>query len=209
MRLNPSNFNAFLTRIGQRFAWRRATFCPCRNARSGSPDPGCAHCRGLGYAWDEAVQGAAGIAGQKVQREWAQFGMWESGDMVLTLPSNSALYDMGENDRVTMLDSSMPFTTQLEPNAVKLRWPIASVAAAYYLDSQCARVDLALPDVDDDGVTLIWPETPPAGKAISLTGRQRQEYFCFGAFPQDRAHHQGAALPRRVVVRRFELMGRR
>jgi hypothetical protein len=64
------------------------------------------------------------------------------------------------------------------------------------------------PTVADDG-TITWPdESPPVGTQISLTGRKHPEYFCLQEFPQDRAHHHGRDLPRRVVLRKFDLFGR-
>jgi hypothetical protein len=61
------------------------------------------------------------------------------------------------------------------------------------------------------GDSLTWSEEggcPPAGVQFSVTGRRQQEYYIFRDLPQDRAHHGGAALPRRVVARRFDLFGR-
>ena len=42
----------------------------------------------------------------------------------------------------------------------------------------------------------------------SMTGRRLPEYICYHDFPQDRAHHSGARLPRKVVLRKFDLLGR-
>ncbi|MCK7579808.1 MAG: hypothetical protein MZV65_31715 [Chromatiales bacterium] len=42
----------------------------------------------------------------------------------------------------------------------------------------------------------------------TLAGRAYPEYFCYGDFPQDRAHHHGEPLPRKVVLRKFDLFGR-
>ena len=33
------------------------------------------------------------------------------------------------------------------------------------------------------------------------------EYYCFQEIPIDRPEHSGAALPRRVALRRFDLFG--
>jgi hypothetical protein len=223
MMLSPAAFNAHLNKMGQRFDWRRAYFCPCRNPHSGSADPDCLNCGGKGYAWGAAVSGMSGIAGQKIQREWAQFGLWESGDVVLSIPSDSPLYAMGEFDRVTMTDSSQPFSVQIGSPSEPLRWPVVSIDRVYWLDDG-EPVDAPLPSVAPDGVTLQWlppepeddeepdPEVetgePPAGVTLSVTGRRRPEYFCWGEYPSDRAHHSGQPLPRRVVLRMFDLYGR-
>jgi len=41
-----------------------------------------------------------------------------------------------------------------------------------------------------------------------LTGRRRQEYFVYAEMPFDRPIHYGLTLPRRVVIRRFDLYGK-
>jgi hypothetical protein len=65
------------------------------------------------------------------------------------------------------------------------------------------------PNVEIPAGTLTWgADVPPDGAQIALTGRKRPEYFCLQEFPQDRAHHHGRDLPRRVVLRRFDLFGR-
>jgi hypothetical protein len=209
VRLSPLRFNGFLNHIGQKFLWRRANFCPCRDPNTGAPDFNCQHCLGKGYAWQGAVPGMSGIAGQKIQREWAQFGMWESGDVVLTIPSDSPLYEMGEFDRVIMADSTQPFSTQIASLDASMPWPVVSLSRAFYLlDGE--PEDLPLPEISDSGYELSWadPEAIEEILPISITGRRRPEYFCWGAFPSDRAHHSGADLPRRVVLRRFDLYGR-
>ena len=209
MRLSPERFNGWLGNIGQVFGWQRAYFCPCRDPHSGSPDMNCPHCFGKGYAWDGPIPSVSGIAGQKIQREWAQFGMWESGDVVLTIPSNSPMYAMGEFDRATMSHSSQPFSTYLRSLDQAMPWIIVSIDRVFWLNDGEA-VDLALPTISEDGRSLVWaaPGPVPPGVMLSVTGRRRPEYFCWGDFPSDRAHHSGADLPRRVVLRRFDLYGR-
>lgn len=169
----------------------------------------CPNCLGKGYAWDAPVESISGIAGQKIQREWAQFGMWEAGDVVLTIPSNSPMYAMGEFDRATMLNSSQPFSTYLRTPDQSLPWQVVSLARVFYLDDG-VPVEVDSPGISADGRSLDWPDPlpVPSGVTLSVTGRRRPEYFCWGDFPSDRAHHSGADLPRRVVLRRFDLYGR-
>ncbi|MDR0458704.1 MAG: hypothetical protein LBH10_06745 [Burkholderiaceae bacterium] len=137
---------------------------------------------------------------------WAQFGRWESGDVVLTIPSDSPVYAIGNFDRVTMAQGSVPFTIVVAPGQ-RLKFFVIAV------DSAFTRVDgkpqpVEPPKVDADG-ELVWPQdSGSTNGGISLAGRRAPEYFCFAEFPQDRAFHHGAALPRRVVMRKFDLFGR-
>src|SRR5699024_6688222 len=92
LKLSPKQFNRWLNTIGQTFSWRASYFCPCIEEHTGAPDNHCGLCGGRGRIWKAEVEGNSGIAGQKVQRQWAEFGMWEVGDVVLTIPSDSPLY---------------------------------------------------------------------------------------------------------------------
>jgi hypothetical protein len=70
-------------------------------------------------------------------------------------------------------------------------------------------VEGSLPTIDDSGVPS-WSGAgaPPAGVTYSLTGWKYSEYFVFGDFPANRNMHQGMRLPKRVVLRRWDLYGR-
>jgi hypothetical protein len=206
VQLNPADFNQFLAGMGQQAAWRRAYACPCRNPRSGAADPKCPQCGGLGTYWDDPVDCSVALSGQKVQAEWAKFGIWESGDQVVTLASDSAAYPMGQFDRLAMVQSSVPFSVVLRPGD-RMREPVVFVDRATWFEDG-DLIEGAPPEVGDDG-TLTWDgDAPPDGAQIALTGRKRPEYFCLQEFPQDRAHHHGRDLPRRVVLRKFDLFGR-
>ena len=148
----------------------------------------------------------------RVAREFASFGTWESGDVILTLPSDSAVYAAGERDRVVMMNSSEPFSTTLTRGSQdRLKFPVLQVDRVFYLPTlESPLVLLPVPPVAADG-TLLWadaPAAPPAGAQYSVTGRRHQEYYVFTDLPQDRAHFGGAPLPRRVQMRRFDLFGR-
>lgn len=209
MKLSPKAFNRHLALMGENAAWRRAYACPCINPTSGAADPACPHCGGKGRAWADPVNGVTGVAGEKIQRQWAQLGVWEAGDVVLTIPSNSPIYAMGQFDRVVLSDSTQPFSVNLMPGEI-LDFPVVSIDRVYWLDDDKAEVNGDIPDIDDDG-RVDWGSTanePPHNKTYAITGRRHPEYFCYGEFPQDRALHYGAALPRRVVLRRYDLYGR-
>lgn len=212
MLLNPNNFNRFLGKMGQSALWRPATACPCRNPHSGGADPACPACRGVGQVWCDPQCCTVALTGQKIQRAWAQFGMWEQGDLTVSLPSDSLAYGMGEFDRVTFTNSSEPFSIPLvRGREGPLMFQVVTVNRAVMRQVAAANtplVAIAAPAVATDG-SLTWPEgSPPIGTQYTLTGRKRPEYFCYGNFPQDRAHHHGLALPRVVVLRRFDLFGR-
>jgi len=208
MRFSVNKFNRLLNNLGQALLWQRAYDCPCADPDSGAARYDCPQCHHTGIIWTDAVMTRAALAGQKVQRAWTQFGLYENGDVVLTLPSDSALYAMGEFDRVIFNDSSVPFSIKLIRGDEALPFVVVKFDRVFWLDENDQIIEGEIPDVSDDG-RLSWATSePPLNTQYSITGRKRPEYFCWGDFPQDRAHHGGAALPRRVVLRFFELFRR-
>lgn len=210
MRFNPGAFNSFLSGIGQQVKWRRSYACPCITKNSGAAKPNCPLCSGKGRIWDTAVDAVIGIAGQKTQLQWAQFGMWENGDAVLTVPENSPAYNAGQFDRILMLNSTDPFSLSLTRGQNdKLRMAVEAVNRVFWLNTAgTAIVEGGIPSVADDG-TLTWASgEPPPGVTYSINGTRFSEYFIWGPYLSDRNEHSGMRLPKRVVARSFDLFGR-
>lgn len=208
MQLDPNAFNGLLNFLGQMFAWRKAFVCPCVSPSTNAPQPSCLHCHGKGFLWTAAVQGTAGVPSQKVQREFAKLGQWESGDMMLTIGSDSPLYVMGERDRVTMLNGSDPFSINLRKGTNdKLPWTAIQIDRVFWIDG-ASLVEGGIPTQQADGSLVFTTGAPPAGIAYSVTGTKYSEYFVFQDFATDRGHHFGAKLPIKVQLRRFDLFGR-
>lgn len=214
MQLSPARFNRLLkppAGLGQRVLWRRADACPCRDPHSGAAKPGCPVCGGKGTVWGQAAAAWTGLASMKTAREWAAFGLWVSGDVVLTIPSDSPLYSAGENDRIVMTDSSEPFSRVLRRGQVEriTAGSVIQIDRVWWIEG--GNVVEGTVSIQADG-SITWPASdmpaPPGGSGYTVTGRLRPEYFLFKDFPQDRSHHGGALLPRRCVVRRFDLFGR-
>jgi hypothetical protein len=211
MRLNPIAFNRMINGMGMSFGWRRGYACPCITRNSGQPKPNCGHCHGKGRQWAPTPTiGTAGRVSQSKQRHYAIPGVWDADDIMLSIPSDSPLYAMGQYDRIDALNQSEPFSVALVRglNDV-LRLPVISLERCFYLDMSDAVHEAALPVIASNG-TISWPNggAPPAGVTFSLTGRRRPEYFCWMEIPTDRPMHFGAKLPRKVVLRRFDLFGR-
>ncbi|MEX3764469.1 hypothetical protein [Paraburkholderia phenoliruptrix] len=210
MRLNPAAFNAHLNSIGQNFKWRKAFHCPCVNPHSGAAAPSCPQCGGKGRIWNAPLDAVAGIAGQKVQLAWAQMGLWQDGDCVVSVPENSPMYEMGQFDRVTLLNSTVYFSSVLVRSGQneRIMGAVEKVTRVFWLDQGKNIVEGGIPTVGADG-TLTWSSgAPPAGVQYSVTGTKFTEYFCWGPYPSNRMEHQGARLPKRVILRSFDLYGR-
>lgn len=213
MRLSPKRFNRFLANIGQQVLWREAYACVCVNPASGAPDPTCKLCRKLGRIWvDEAQQTVCGASSQKVQAKWAAMGMWESGDLVVTVPENSPMWNAGQFDRVTMLNATDRFSLPLKRGAQNDNlafYRVKSIERVWWKHPQTgAPVAGGIPAVAADG-TLAWSERePPMGVTYSVTGWKFVEYFVWGDMPSSRNEHSGERLPKRIVLRKWDLLGR-
>lgn len=214
MRLNPAHFNRHLNNIGQKLKWRRSYACACVNPASGQPDPKHSVCHGKGRIWDAGVTTVGGVAKQVVKPQMAGLGIWESGDMQLTVPESSPMWaDAGKYDRVLLLNSTDVFSLPLVRGGVneKVIFTVQSVSRCFYLHPTTkAIVDCDLPTVGADGVP-VWvsgANEPPPNAAYSLTGQKYDEYFVIDSMPSDRNEHQGARLPKLLQLRKWDLFGR-
>ncbi len=214
MRFNAARFDSFLQNIGQQVDWRRSYACACVNPDSGAPDPKHALCQGKGRIWDPPVSTVTGIASQQVQLEWQNSGLYENGDMVLSIPQASPLWDAGQFDRILMRNSTDVFSQPLTRGAPneRLLFKPAKLVRCFWLHPQYPNqiVEGALPVVDANG-NLSWPGgvgEPPPGTKYSLTGEKFDEYFIFLGLPSDRNQHGGMRLPKRVTARKWDLFGR-
>lgn len=206
--LSADAFNQMLGDMSQVAKWRRAYDCPCRDDHSGAARPDCPRCHGKGVTWTAPVLGWVAIAGQKVQQAWSRMDMYESGDMVMTLPSDSPLYGLGENDRIVMAQSSVPFSRVLtRGDGDRLPFEVEKIDRVYWLVND-AEVEGGIPSVSAQGELTWISGAPDPGVKYSVTGRRRPEYYLFKDYPQDRAHYGGQPLPRRVVARLMDLFGR-
>ena len=209
MEFNVEWFNDHLAAMGQDFLWRKASMCPCVNPNSGAAKPNCPICGGKGRSWAAPVKAKAGMASEKVLRQWAQFGRFEAGDAVLSVPENSPLYEAGQFDRVTMLNATDQFSLVLVRGLNdKINFPVRKVDRVYWIGAGNVIVEGGIPAVAGNG-QLSWASgAPGAGTQYSVSGTRYSEYFVWDDMPGDRNHHYGARLPRKLVVRRFDLFGR-
>ena len=208
MQLSSGAFNAFLGGVGQDFQWRRASACPCINPASGAATPNCPFCSGKGVTWAAEVAGKAGMQQQSPRKQFAMFGVFEPGDATLTIPSNSVLYGAGHLDRFRALNSTNPFSTaMIRGDNDKILGTVQSISRVYWIAADVI-VEGGIPAVGDDG-TLTWTSgEPPAGTAYSISGIKYDEFFVYLSLPSDRNAHAGAALPRKLLARKFDLFNR-
>lgn len=216
MQFSPLAFNQFLGEngnIGQQYAWYQSAACPCVDPYSGQALPACPVCLGKGHIYpSQPVTGVAALAGQRAQKDWATFGQYEAGDLVLTIPEDTPIYTMGQWDRVTAMNTQQAFSNVLVSGSPleKLWTSVIAVSGTFWLINDGTEVQPGgVPVVNADG-TLSWPNggQPPAGMQYTITGTKRLDYYCWGMYPTSRNFQQGLRLPRKVVLRDWDLYSR-
>lgn len=213
MRLNPAVFNRHLAGMGQQVRWRKSYACTCVNPATGNPDPKHSLCLGKGRLWDPGVQTVVGIVRQDTMAEWVQSGLYESGDMVLSIPSDSPMWaDAGQYDRLVLLNSDDVFSQPLVRGhpSERLVFSPKSIDRVFWLaPDKVTLIEGGIPVWDASG-NLSWPNggAPTVGTTYSITGKKFSEYWVFGRWPSDRNEHSGAPLPKRLVARAWDLYGR-
>ncbi|HCE08552.1 MAG TPA: hypothetical protein DEQ40_08120 [Oxalobacteraceae bacterium] len=210
MQLSPDAFNGFLIGVGQQFAWRQSFACPCVNPASGAAKPNCPLCNGKGQMWAAEVAGIAGMTSQNQKKGFANFGTWEPGDAVLTVGSDSPLYGAGQYDRFRAINSTQRFSQIVVPGQNdKLLGTIKSVSRVFWLNTAGdTAIDGGIPAINADG-SMTWTSgAPPADTTFSISGVKYDEFYLYLALPSNRNEHQGAELPQKLPVRKFDLFGR-
>lgn len=209
MRLSPLKLDAHLNRKAQPMIWRRASLCPCRTKHTAGADSDCPTCNGLGTFWDRGRATAAAVVGAKAARGYADFARWEDGDVMLSVPGDSALWAAGEHDRVTFTKGEIPFQIMARRDGFsRLNFAVAKLERCFWLSPGTRQVvEASLPKPDATGL-LTWPDpdrAPDPGEQFTLMGTKRPEYFLFKDLPVSRAHFDGLRLPKRMLLRRFDL----
>ena len=72
-----------------------------------------------------------------------------------------------------------------------------------------ALIEGSIPRWDPVTHALTWSDGgPPFGQQYAIIGTKFDEYYVWDRMPADRNEHQGAPLPKRVPLRKWDLFGR-
>ena len=210
-RLSPGLFNRQLAVMGQQMLWRRAALCPCRDPDSGGARQDCPLCTGRGWSWGHGVPSRAGVVGAMAQRRQADFGQWEDGDVALSVPGDTPMWNAGEKDRFAFLQGEMPFQAALlHDGLARLDFTPVRIDRCFWLrDGENAYRDASLPSRDPVTGRLSWPTgttQPDAGVRFTVSGTKRPEFFLFAHIPVSRAHFDGLPLPKLFHCKRLDLL---
>lgn len=207
MFLSAARLSRMLCDLGQDVTWRKSYACPCVDAQTGQIQADCPQCNGIGRLWDAPVSSVVGIASGNAMRRFERMEILDAGDAMVVLPYDQPIYAMGEFDRLSFTQKTEAFSMVVVAGIHnRLRFEPKSIERVFWLvDDQ--PVDGAIPAFDVDG-NLTWNsgEEPPAGAVYSVSGRRYPEYYCYLALPWDRPNARGQPLPRKILVRRLDLL---
>ena len=158
----------------------------------------------------EVTQGCfAGMTNQSQQKSFAQFGTWEPGDAVLTIPENSALYSARQYDRIRSLTASSPFSSVIiRGTGDRIVGAGIELKRVFWLTTDgTAIVEGVLPHIDNGG-NLTWASGgPPIGQGYTVEGVKALELFVYLGLPSMRNSGTNG-LPKKLLARKFDLFGR-
>ncbi len=211
---NVEELNASLNDLSQAARWEVASQCPCKSRRTGGADTQCLVCHGNGMTWDAATTCRIALQGMKSVKEFAMLGMWEKGDILVSLPSDSAAYECGEYDRFTLTDSRLRISQVLMRGAVSdaLKYTaVISIEKIWGIYAN-ARVDFTRGiDYTLVGNVITWlapASTPlPVGSQYTVVYVTHPQYYVYRDLVSDRPHGS-QDLPRKVHLRLMELFSR-
>lgn len=126
-------FDQVMAKYGISLIWQRSHLCPCmygNNTLTGSPDPQCLTCKGLGWYWDApspAFQGLITFVHMSPSPDEPgapmdeKFGLVQHAEPTLTLPfsAGDVWKTASINDVFTMINAIDRFDAQLQVGGVQ------------------------------------------------------------------------------------------
>jgi len=85
-----------------------------------------------------SVAAVAGVSGQKARTQYAQLGLWQADDVVLSIPCDSAVHGIGQWDRVVFPNTTLPFSlkfTRGGPDELLRYTQLAAIDRVFWLNN--------------------------------------------------------------------------
>lgn len=234
VKLHANKFEDMVARRGRDVEWQQAVLCSCWNMDSGSPSYHCKACGGLGFTYEAPVIERALVMSVTQSKDFEEMaGVFDVGDAVMTVPKrvftnffapnntsgvgtmryerDNAMYDVGMNDLITLLDDEYKTSELLvkgtelngRPADTLLNPKVTKVLTIRVSDPVTGDVTRYEPDTDFtwDGGTIVWVgNQPDEGTVYSVTYKHRPVYTVFINLPKPR-YQDNQELPRYVALR--------
>lgn len=226
VKLRENSFNELIRRRGGSVIYRRSIKCTCWDDSSGQPHYDCKACGGYGYIYDAPIEEThVLVMNLALNKEFTQLGEYRMGDCVMTIPHIKKImgedqlwqypphpmYDIGERDQVTLLDSEFrTHETLVRGEPILGRLP--DTLRQEFVTKILAIIQ-ANPDTGEvkhygtslwscSGSTIQWltADAPAIGTKYSVLYYNHPTYVVYTQLPQSR-DPDGQHMPKRVVIR--------
>lgn len=204
-------FDAIIARYGIAMTWERSHQCPCiygNFGMTGSPDPVCETCHGLGWYWEEPFGPFQGLItfirlnpspdepGALMNEKW---GVEIRQEPTVTIPFSAGLVweQASVMDRFVEVDAIDRFQTKLIKGGIvdipyQHQLTVQPTGAVTIYDEVNHEV-IIVPDYTVNGTTVSIPDSYPEGTAYTVEFTAAKTYIAWrnaGSVPHDRPFGQ-------------------
>ncbi len=221
--LDKSEFNDEIQAHGVDVLLRRGIQCPCFDAATGQPDPGCSACDGFGYVWDAGSTVRAFGPNRRINRNYETPGLIDLGDAYFTFAADSfvgymdrmkvpseiivvsELFTKGQVNALTGATKEksrfQKIITPVERAVWSKRNPPSGTPYTYDLTELAEGVDFTI--VNGNQINWLAGSPPAEGARYSLRFRTEAEYLVWA--PRGRA--EGAQqMPAQYLCKRLDFI---
>lgn len=229
VQLHAGKFEDMIDRRGREVQWEEAIVCSCWNEDSGQPSYTCQACHGKGFVYQPPVLAKATVNSVTINQDWESMaGIFDVGDAIMTVSkrvpikngdivtnkyTDNPMFEIGVNDRITLLDDEYKSSEVLIKGApvghrdadTLLNEYITRTKAVNVYDPDTGAKTSYVPDVDyrlNKNVIEWLPggNAPADFQQYSVVYFHRPVYTVIANLPKPR-HQDGQDLPRYVALR--------
>jgi hypothetical protein len=217
-------FDKLLGNYGTRLTWQKSHLCPCTfsGQLTGSPDPQCNTCHGLGWYWDTASPTFSGLItfvhmspspdepGVMMDEK---FGQIQHAEPTLTIPqaAGAVWQEASLNDVFVQIDAIDRFESQLQVGGIQvvpyqqlLTVPVSGAVTVY--NTATNAVDLVSGYVVS-GAAVTLPSGYATGTSYVVQYKAAKAFVAWrpaGAMAHDRPYGE-QPLPKRFRLQALDL----
>lgn len=201
---NIDRLNSFIKTRGETLTFYQGRSCDC--ARFGHPQSSCVYCQGTGFVVGAGVEVVFLVTGVKSHLKFIEAGILEAGDLILTIPTDSAYLEVVKpGDRLKLnlrRETREEVLARGEDTKDVLREAhVVSVGSI----TQGATTYEAEDDYEVSGNEITWVgSAPAAGSKYTVNYKYNPVYVVFNELPFTRTS-KGTLLPRRLGMQKLEL----
>lgn len=216
VKFSANSWEKFVIDHGARISWEKSYLCPCV-AKTGTPDPDCPICGGVGYAFRSGVETQANIINTSRNVKQSLYGMNTTGTSTATTLEEDF---MSIRDRLTFKDQDIPvsvlipITNKTILHGKNLRYLVKKIDFAVISQEDGTQVEIKPSELSVDyDKGMFYPTEEMEGQTISLNMIVAYRLYVIDILKEARYQYDGDAragddsremikLPRKLLLRR-------